>query len=193
MGARAATQSPGLFAPYARVRLVPHRAASLALLFAACFCLVTLRKKVQQRATRTQERLAAILALALRSGALEFDGGSGAAVTSLWHGWTEPEESEEPEAAEPERMMSRYALLAYGGGGRDSTKPEMEPVWRQGAEDETTRLIRDEDLLLGIPRAFLRPESLERTDASGPGLAIGAGSAAGDNPGESIPQSHLYE
>ena len=111
-----------------------NRAESFYLLFAAGLCL-----------GMKDERLATTLA-----GALEFEG-SLCTTASLWRDWIG---SDEPEAPEPERMMSRYILPGYAGGQTESLPA--------GVESDPVALITDADLLLGIPIEFAKPETERR-------------------------------
>lgn len=159
-----------------------HHLMAFAFMLTACLCLVTLRMKILRRATGKQAHLATILADSLRSGALEFDGGA-RTDTTLCQDWMD---LDEPETPKTKRIPSRYEMLGYGGR-------EPETVTFIPPEDEPVALIRDEDLILGIQRALLSPDLLESAELSRTGLAFTAESAAGDEPGESIPQAHLDE
>jgi hypothetical protein len=185
IGARNLWRGPDPFTPYDKAARAPaswesgrlqgvrvvwmkhDRAQSLALLFIACLCLVTLEMKVLRRSTGKQDLQATRLADALRSGVLEFDGGLRTASTSLWENWAD-DEPDEAATPEPERIMSRYPLLGYTSGSDDSTQNDMHSMRCLSAGEEPIAPIRDEDLLLGMPREFLRPDLLEQAEERKP-------------------------
>jgi hypothetical protein len=162
-----------------------HPMLALSFMFTACLCLVTLRMKVLRRASGKQAHLATMLADSLRSGALEFEGGA-RSDTPLRHDWMDLAEPEEREMPKTKRIPSRYEMLGYGG-------KEPETIIFLAPEDEPVAPVRDEDLILGIQRSLLSPDLLESAELSRTGLAFTAGSAAGDEPGKSVPQAHVDE
>ncbi len=174
-----------------RVVWVPRdRAETFALLLAACLCLAALEMKVLRRTSGGHERLANTLAGALRSGALEFDGGP-RPQGSLWE-YTEPDEDEEPQckALQTEVNRSRYALLGYHASNEDPLQSAVVKVSYLGSGPDPDTLVRDQDLLLGVPREFLKPELMQHAAAVKPARplrALTAGRAEGDDPGEGVP------
>jgi hypothetical protein len=102
-------------------------------------------------------RLAESLAGALRSGVLEF-GERIRGALPVRQAWIDDDEPE------PERMTraivpSRYHVLGYRQEGPYDLSVPAEPALRMLAAPDPFRMVRDEELLLGIPREFIRPEN----------------------------------
>jgi hypothetical protein len=168
------------------------RAETFALLLGACFCLAILEMKVLRRNHGGYERLATTLAGALRGGALEFEGGP-RIEGPLWNSADEPDD--EPGgtmalALQTEMNRSRYELLAYDAPQADPREEMVVKVSYLGGGPDPDALVRDEDLLLGVPREFVKPELVGEVEPKSrpPLRALTAGSADGDDPGESVPQ-----
>ena len=96
------------------------------------------------------------------------------------------DDSEEHRCLLPARINhSRYELLSYQETSGDLQEPVVTISYLGGGSDPDS-LIRDEDLLLGIPREFLGDATAETSGPDVDRLALTEGSAAGDDPGESV-------
>lgn len=153
------------------------RTQSFCLLFLACLCLVALEVKVSRRKDSKQSRLAESLADGLRAGVLDFDEPRRPAAP-LWCLWVDPEPEESPEAEPaPEQFVSRYRLLGYHEEA-PRTEVAVVSIRQFGVDHDPVPFDRNDDLIRGIPREYLKPRALLEA-------------AAGDDPGEGIPDLDL--
>jgi hypothetical protein len=170
---------------------VPARAAraqSFGLLFAALVCLVMLQVRMKRRKHTGESRLAESLAAAFHGGIFTDDEARRPGLP-LWCLWIDPEEPEEPEP-EAEQIVSRYRLLGYSP---ETAQPQASVVSiRQfGADPDPFAPLTDEKLTLGIPREFLRERESQEDAASAEPPRAMLDAAAGDEPGEGIPDLDL--
>jgi hypothetical protein len=168
------------------------RVQSIGLLFAACLCLAVLEMRTRRRSTGRNDRLATALADALRRGALEFADGGPRIEGPIWGYGSEddePDEPNEPKTAQTEANVSRYALLAYRADEKSPLEDAVITISYLGGIDPDAP-IRDEQLLLGVPRELIR-EPRKPDKAVLPRLALTAGRTDRDDPGDSIDEPHF--
>ena len=128
------------------------RLGSFGLLFAACLCLALLELRLHLRVKDKDRRLAESLAGALRGGALEFTEPASGGMT-IWEAWQDdPDDAEQTEPVTLALIPSGFRVRAYGA---DET---TQLPSRTSTLASPTRVVNEEDLLVGIPREFLRTE-----------------------------------
>jgi hypothetical protein len=168
------------------------RGESFALLFAACLCLIALELKVNRRTNGRHDRLAGVLAGALRGGALDSIGEKARFEGPIWSYAADDEEPEPVEMSLTRVNRSRYQLLAYDVGDEVS-QPHGDAkvtVSYLGGGPDPDAPVRDDELLLGVPREFLKREAREPNRPAKPRLALTTGSTEGHDPGQGIVDLH---
>jgi hypothetical protein len=145
------------FARQDTARSVPRRNPLLwameasCLLIAGCSWLALAKSQENERKKREEQRIAASLAVAVRSGLLEF--GIQRSDIPVWSMWAEDETDVAPKSL----ILSRYRVLGYSGEIREpAADPDGLPS-RTIVRPDALELVADRDLLLGIPHAFLKP------------------------------------
>jgi hypothetical protein len=139
-------------------RGIPRRSALLwamgasCLLMAGCSWLALANSQENERKKR-DERIAASLSVAVHSGLLEF--GIHRSDIHVWSMWGE----DEPDVAPKSLILSRYRVLGYSGELRGPVATDAEDLpTRTTVRPDPVEIVADQDLLLGIPHAFLKPE-----------------------------------
>jgi hypothetical protein len=133
-----------------RFRLEALGASALTLIVLTILKLRTLR-----RHTGVEHGRASRLADALRAGALEFEGGP-RMEGSIWDYKEEDEQQNKLVKYRPGANHSLYELLAYHIS--DEEPQQVVTVSYLNGGPNPDNLVREEDLFLGVPREFLKPE-----------------------------------
>jgi len=177
-----------LLAQETQVHTRAAKAESFGLLLAALVCLVMLQLRMKRRKNTGEGRLAEALRAAFRSEIFAEEDPRRPGLP-LWCLWIDPEETAEPEP-EAEKIVSKYRLLGYSP---QTVQPQLSVVSvRQfGADPDPYAPIRDQELTRGIPMEYLRERESSAEAASGAAHRAMLETAAGDEPGESIPDLDL--
>jgi hypothetical protein len=137
------------------------RVAPCSLLLVACLCLAMLEWKMLRRSTAKRERLAEVLAGAVRSGVLEFETGPRPESPSL----VVEDEPEEEGTKELQLMPSRRTLLALNQG-KIMDEAVYRVITRQYGGSDFRNTSPDRNLLLGVPMALLPPSPTKEEEGS---------------------------
>jgi hypothetical protein len=129
------------------------RIGASCLLIASCSGLALANSREKQRKNRDQERIAASLAIAVRSGLLDEVQHSDVPV---WSMWGEDESDSEPKSL----ILSRYRMLGYSGELRERAVEGQDLPIRTIVRPDPLEIVTDQELLLGIPRTFVKPDRL---------------------------------
>jgi hypothetical protein len=128
------------------------RVGASCLLIAACSLLTLASSRENQRKKRDQQRIAASLSVAVRSGLLDEVQRSDTPVWSMWG------EDEETDSAPKALVLSRYRVLGYSGELRERDLGCEDLPTRTIVRPDPLEVVTDQELLLGIPRTVIKPE-----------------------------------
>jgi hypothetical protein len=162
----------GVFAGLASVKTTLMTSAGAVLLFASCLCIGMSELKVRRRDQSRNERLAFALASAVRSGTLDFESGQQISG-SLWGDAADADEEDRSELLPALFDPSRYQLLGYGTGEKALDEPVVRTYYMGGGPEIDAEFC-DDDLMLGVPRIFMKPQ-LPRAVEAPSMLALPAG------------------
>jgi hypothetical protein len=130
------------------------RIGASCLLIAACSLLTLVSSLENQRKKRDQQRIAAALSVAVRSGLLDEVERSDVPVWSMWG------EDDEAHSTPKSLILSRYRVLGYSGELRERAVQGEDLPTRTIVRSDPVEIVTDQELLLGIPRIVLKPEKL---------------------------------
>jgi len=128
------------------------RIGASCLLIAACSLLTLASSRENQRKKLAQQRIAASLSVAVRSGLLDEVQRSDTPVWSMWR------EEDETDSAPKALVLSRYRVLGYSGELRERDTGCEDLPTRTIIRPDPLEVVTDKELLLGIPRTVIKPQ-----------------------------------